>query len=118
MNNDQEVKKTFLLEKHVFKHLKDLNSGFDSPSITYFSPEDFKIVLLRIKELGFGVTGIEPWKDDHFFDVATFERTGRAPEDPEWYWSAFETFNQRDAHLQYSATYSIPDSHILLENLS
>jgi hypothetical protein len=108
------IKTSLIFHEHVFKHLKDLNSGFDSSSIAYFSSEDFMTILLRIIELGLGVTGKEPWKNINFFDVATFEKSGRAPEDHEWYISAFDRFKEMDAYLQYSATYSIPDGHILL----
>ena len=120
MSKDSETRhqKSMLIQEHVFLHLKNLNNGFDSPSISYFSPAEFEIVLSRIKELGFGITGIEPWKDGDFYDVATFERTGKVPEDPHWYMSAFEKFQKMDDNLQYSASYSIPIGHPLLKKYS
>ena len=33
------------LEKYVFYDLEDLNDGFDSPSIKYFSKDDFEKIL-------------------------------------------------------------------------
>ena len=40
---------------HVFVGLENLNDGFDSESIYYFSENDFEIVLDRVEKLGIEV---------------------------------------------------------------
>ena len=57
------------LERNVFKGLTNLNDGFDTETIKYFSEADFKIVLERVEKLNITIHGIEPWKDGEFFDV-------------------------------------------------
>jgi len=54
----------------LYAGLKDLNTGFDSPLIGHFSPEDFLIVIHRCESLKVRIIGIEvfttdvepPWK--------------------------------------------------------
>jgi hypothetical protein len=54
----------------LYAGLKDLNTGFDSPLIGHFSPEDFLIVIDRCESLKVRIIGIEvfttdvepPWK--------------------------------------------------------
>ena len=101
-------KKTYL-EKYIFKGLRNLNDGFDSESIKYFSQEDFKIVLDRVEEKGIGIHGIEPWKNKEFFDVKVCEEYSKDPTDPRWYRKAFQEFIEADKELMYAATYLIPD---------
>jgi hypothetical protein len=40
------------LRRVIYAGLKDLNTGFDSPLICHFSPEDFLIVTDRCESLG------------------------------------------------------------------
>jgi hypothetical protein len=47
------------LREVICAGLKDLNTGFDSPLIGHFSPEDFLIVIDRCESLGVDVIGIE-----------------------------------------------------------
>lgn len=70
------------LDKHIFYGLENLNDGFDAPSIKYFSEPDFGVVLKRIKDLGLGITGIEPWKDGEYYDAVTYETVTDEPTDP------------------------------------
>ena len=97
------------LDKHVFVGLKNLNSGFDSPTISYFSESDFEIVLDRVERLGLGIQGIEPWLNGDYFGVVVCEDSGLAPTNPKWYRDAFKHFKDMKEDLQYSATYFIPD---------
>ena len=101
--------KKIYLDTHVFYGLKDQNTGFDAPSIRYFSEADFKTVLDRIEQLGIGIVGIEPWKNGTMYDVLAAEEFGLKPEDAQWYRKAFELFKRRDKDLLYAATYSVPE---------
>jgi len=105
-----ERKKDEYLNKNIFFGLKDLNTGFDVPSIRYFSEEDFRKVLRRAEASGIGIYGIEPWRDGEFYDVWTAEDFRGECTDPEWYWFAFKEFISRGIMLQYAASYYIPDN--------
>lgn len=58
------------LREVVFAGLQDVNTGFDSPLISHFSPTEFLIVIDRCESLRIRVIGIEvcttevepPWK--------------------------------------------------------
>jgi hypothetical protein len=58
------------LREVIYAGLKDLNTGFDSPMIGHFSPQDFLIVIHRCESLNVRIIGIEvfttdvepPWK--------------------------------------------------------
>jgi hypothetical protein len=47
------------LREVIYAGLTDLNTGFDSPLIGHFSPEDFLIVIDRCEALNVRVIGIE-----------------------------------------------------------
>ena len=64
---------TSFLDKFVFKGLTNLNDGFDTLSIKYFSESGFDTVLTRIEELAITIHGIEVWKDVEFYNVLTSE---------------------------------------------
>ena len=105
-----ERKKDDFLDRNIFCGLRNLNTGFDVPSIKYFSEEDFRIVLKRVEATGIGIHGIEPWRDGEFYDVWTAEDFRGECTDPEWYRFAFEEFVSRGIRLQYAASYYIPDN--------
>lgn len=96
------------LDENVFYGLTNLNTGFDSPSIKYFSADDFRIVLQRVEKLGLGIYGIEPWENGTFYDVLTCN----SPLNPRRYNAVFEKFLKRGKDLQYAASYYIPDELI------
>lgn len=58
------------LREVVYVDLPDLNTGFDSPDIGHFSPEDFLVIIDRCESLGVRLVGVEvfstvvgpPWK--------------------------------------------------------
>jgi hypothetical protein len=58
------------LREVIYAGLTDLNTGFDSPLIGHFSPEDFLTVIDRCEALNVRVIGVEvfttdvepPWK--------------------------------------------------------
>lgn len=106
--------KQIFLNKHIFFDLINLNDGFDIPSISYFSEEQFEIVLNRVKEKGLGIYGIEPWvkvegKDScEYYDVDTYENYNTYPHDPNWYFTSFEKFKKLGLNLQYSASFYVP----------
>jgi hypothetical protein len=52
------------LRRVIYAGLKDLNTGFDSPLICHFSPEDFLIVIDRCESLGVEVIGVEVFTTD------------------------------------------------------
>lgn len=89
----KNIKEAYL-DRNVFYGLTNLNDGFDAKSIKYFSETDFKIVLDRVKELGIGIAGIEPWKDGEFYDVLAYELITDNPADPKWYLKVFEDFKK------------------------
>jgi hypothetical protein len=47
------------LREVIYAGLTDLNTGFDSPLIGHFSPEDFLVVIDRCEALNVRVIGIE-----------------------------------------------------------
>lgn len=97
------------LEKHLFYGLKNLNDGFDAPGIKYFSEKDFEVVLGRVKSLGLGIMGIEPWKDGNYYGVETYESYTSDPTDPKWYMNCFKKFKKRGDTIDYAASYFIPE---------
>jgi len=101
------LKQNFL-NKYIFQGLTDLNDGFDTEKISYFSEADFKIVLDRIEKMKIGVYGMEPWLNETFYDVASYEDYTDDPMDSNWYRQAFEEFVSKKENLCYSASYYIP----------
>lgn len=101
------MEKLKFLKKNVFFGLENLNDGFDSEAIYYFSETDFEIVLNRVKNLGIGILGIEPWYKGEFFDVKGFEDYTTFSTDSNWYFKAFEEFKEIKLNLQYSASFEI-----------
>ncbi|GHC57671.1 hypothetical protein [Ulvibacter litoralis] len=102
------------LNKHIYQGLKNLNTGFDAPSIYYFSENDFQVILKRVEEKGIGLTGIEPWQNGEYFDVKCFEDYDKLSTNSRWYWKAFEEFcklNIRD--LQFAASFYIPQENLI-----
>lgn len=110
---DIEFKRQYL-DKNIFIGLTNLNDGFDSESIKYFSAQDFIIVLDRIQKLGLGIYGIEPWLNGEFYDVKGYEDYSSDPTNPKWYRNAFDEFIKLGKELQYAASYYIPEE--LIEN--
>jgi len=89
--------------------ITNLNTGFDAPSIFYFSESDFEILLKRVERLGLGIYGIEPWDmDNHYYGVKLFDDYSTNPSDPSWYKKAFLEFKATGDKLQYAASYYVP----------
>ena len=103
------ISTTEFLDKYIFSGLRNMNDGFDAPSIKYFSAADFEIVLHRVQKLGLGIHGIEPWKDGEFYRVLTYEDFTGDPTDCNWYWKAFQALKDDGQELQYAASYHVPD---------
>jgi hypothetical protein len=108
-----ELKKEEFLKTKIFFGLKNLNDGFDSESIYYFSESDFNIVLNRVEKHGIGIYGIEPWLNGDFYNVRVHEQLNAEPNDPNWYREAFSEFKKSGKNLHYSATYEIPNELII-----
>ena len=106
-DNYQIDKKRDYLNTNVFYNLKNMNDGFDSESIYYFSQSDFEIVLNRIEKLGIGINGIESWFNKDFYDVKSVEDYGGITTDSKWYRKAFEDFKKENENLLYAASYDI-----------
>ena len=109
MNKEKEF-----LEKYIFLDLKDLNDGFDSPLIKYFSREDFEIVLDREELDGIKIFGNEPWPDKKYFCVRGHEDYKTSADNPEWYRKAYADFIEEGVTSYFSATYGVPEN--LLKN--
>lgn len=102
-----ELKRVYL-DKEIFYGLKNLNTGFDVLTIRYFSAEEFTKVLERIEKKRFGIYGIEPWYNGHYYSVKTCPLDDDGLVNPAWYWSAFHEFEKDRKGLQYAASYYIP----------
>ena len=96
-------------QQYLFAGLRNLNNGFDVESIWYFSEQDFTVVLQRAQEADVAIFGIEPWLDGDYYDTDVHERYELDPDDPAWYWPAFERFRQQESRLQYAASYGFPE---------
>ena len=105
---ERRAKEMAFLDKHIFQGLTNLNDGFDSESIKYFSELEFEVVLKRVEEFGLGIYGIEPWLSGEYYDVYIHEDYNLDSKDPKWYKSAFEKFKKEEKKLQYSASYEVP----------
>ena len=103
-----DKEKELFLQEHIYKGLKNLNTGFDAPCIYYFSAEDFKILLERAKKLELLIYGIEPWKDNDYYDCLVCENYKMHASNPKWYNAAFTEFlNRNEEGLMYAASYGI-----------
>lgn len=111
---ERNIREAAFLKVHVFYGLHDKNHGFDSMNIAYYKEAEFRIVLERCKAMGIGLYGIEPWKGGQFFDVMT-PKDDRDCDNPDWYFTAFETFVALREDLDYAATYHVPDHLLELE---
>ena len=107
-SEEERIKEFQYLKTNVFKEHENLNNGFDSESIYYFSESDFEIVLDRVEKNGIAIFGIEPWLNGDFYDVLSFEDYKTAANDPKWYRKAFAEFKSREKNLMYSASYQVP----------
>ena len=105
MNKEKEF-----LKKYIFYDLEDLNDGFDSPLIKYFSKEDFEKVLDRAELYGIEIFGIEPWPDRQFFNVRIYEDYGIPADNPKWYRDAYSKFLNEGVTSYFSATYGVPEN--------
>jgi len=107
-NDENRMEKLEYLKTNLFSGLQNLNDGFDSESIYYFSESDFQTVLNRAQKLGLGIMGIEPWLNGEFYDVKVAEDFNTFSTDSKWYQKAFREFQTNNKNLQYSASYEIP----------
>lgn len=113
LTEDQlRAKKQVFLKNNVFQGLNNLNDGFDTESIFYFSEPDFEIVLNRVEQLKLEVFGIEPWFKNEYYDVKSYEEFDLTPDNPNWYRKAFDEFKLKNIDLQYSASYGVPEKLI------
>ena len=95
----------FLVD-NIYKDLvHDLDR--DTPTILYFSEDDFTIVLDRVKEFGIGIYGIEVSLKGEYFGVEVFEDYQTTPNDFKWYTAAFEKLKSKNSELRYSASYQV-----------
>jgi hypothetical protein len=69
------------------------------------------VVLGRVKSLGLGIMGIEPWKDVNYYVVQTDERNTSDPTDSKWYMDFFEKFKKTgdSGPINFTASYYIPE---------
>ena len=107
-SEEDRMKELEYLKNKVFNGLENLNDGFDSESIYYFSESDFEIVLDRVEKNGLGIYGIEPWIDGDFYGVLIVEDFNTVATDPKWYRKAFKEFKESKKKLLYAASYEVP----------
>ena len=71
------------------------------------------MVLRRVKSLGLGIMGIEPWKDGNYYIVQTDERNTSDPTDSKWYMNCFEKFKKTGDSdpINYAASYFISENY-------
>src|SRR5690606_22829953 len=98
-SEEDRMKELEYLKSNIFYGLKNLNNGFDSESIYYFSESDFEIVLDRVEKNGLGIYGIEPWLNDDFYGVMVFEEFDTVATDPNWYRKAFSEYKKSGKKL-------------------
>ncbi len=103
------MEKTEFLEKNIFQNLKNINDGFDSDAIHYFSESDFESVLERIEQFGIGIYEMKPRQEEDFLDVKVNEDYRKKATDPKWYKKAFSDFKKQQANMKYSASYKVSD---------
>lgn len=115
MTQEDQKRKRLYLQKNIFHGLDDLNSGFDSQSISHFNEIQFEIVLQRVKLKAIGVYGIEVWKDGEFWSVDTFESYDSYPQNPDWYETAFKKFKDAGEKFMYSASFYVPGNYLEFE---
>ena len=113
MTKEEKTKRTKeldYLKENVFFGLKNMNDGFDSMSIYYFSESDFEILIHRVEKYGIGILGIEPWLNGEFYDVKVAEDYDAEPSDSKWYRKAFFEFKEiTEKNLLYAASYEISE---------
>lgn len=98
------------LKKFIYEGLTNLNTGFDSPTIYYFNEAEFQIILDRVKKLGLGIYGIEPFDSDlDYFDTKVYENYNKEANDPDWYNRGFQEFLSLGEELIYAASFHVPD---------
>ena len=102
------MKELEYLKSNVFNGLENLNDGFDSEDIFYFSESDFELVLDRVEKNGIGIFGIEPWLDGDFYGVMVVEDFNTTANNPKWYRKAFAEFKKSGKNLVYAASYEVP----------
>ena len=107
-SEEDRMKELEYLKANVFNGLENLNDGFDSESIYYFSESDFEIILDRVEKNGIGIYGIEPWIDGDFYGVLIVEDFNTIATDPKWYRKAFMEFKASGKKLLYAASYEVP----------
>ena len=95
------------LDKRVFTELKNQNTGFDDKSIVYFSEEDFRELLSRVKNLGISIYEIKTVHNGEEFGVEHHESYKKKATDSNWYEKSFKTFHHKQEGLFYSAKYKV-----------
>jgi hypothetical protein len=97
------------LREVIYAGLRDLNTGFDSPQIGHFSPDDFLIIIDRCESLHVRVIGIEvfttdvepPWKAG-FLEVVLSPEEGY-----EWARRLVRSY-QDEPNITICATFEVP----------
>lgn len=97
------MNKTEFLKNNLFYGLENLNTGFDTETVYYFSESEFQTVINRAEKLGVKILGIEPWVNGEFYGVAVIEDGYKS-----WPQEAFDAFKATELELLYAATYDVP----------
>jgi hypothetical protein len=98
------------LREVVYAGFTDLNTGFDSPLIGHFSPEDFLIVIDRCESLSVRIIGIEVSTTDveppskvQMVDIEISPEEGY-----DWSRRLVRKYMEKSA-ITISATFDVPD---------
>ncbi len=95
------------LNENIFTDLKNVNDGFDTDTILYFTENDFDKALTQIEYYGIGIYEIKTFFEGKEFEIQNHEQYKKKVTDPKWYKKAFLTLKTRQPGLYYSATYKV-----------
>ena len=106
----RDAKRKFIKE-FIESGYKDYNTGFDVPSISYFSLKDFYNILNKCKKMDIGIFGIEPWPNGQFGDVHTMGQYNASSRDENWWYEAIDIMVKAGIDHNYSCSYDVPEKY-------
>jgi len=117
-NNMQNSESKIFTRENLYNSLTDLNTGFDAPSIKYFSETDFITIMTRCKDNQVDIYGIESFtKNGEFIDCIVKEMyiDDENNDNNLWYLEAFQDLKNKmnliainnNIQIIYTASYSL-----------
>lgn len=95
------------MQEVVFAELQNLNTGFDSPLISHFSPSDFLTVIDRCEHKQILITGIEVF--EVISGSAEFLEVEISPDDGYGWARRLVQAYMGKPNITLSATFKVPD---------